>query len=153
MAKFEAEIPNDVLKQFEALSDGKMTEEMVKEGGKVVYNLVLNNMRRSFKTTKALEKGLKLTKVYKTPSDDGINVYVGFYGYADSEHEVTVITHSRGHTYRYMRDGVPIPLIAMAREYGTSNGEKKKPFLRKSFKKAEIEQAMQKVEDKYIKGD
>ena len=90
-------------------------------------------MARAFKTTKSLDKGLKITKVYKTPSDDGINVHVGFYGYNDER--------------------VPIPLIAMAREYGTSKGEKKKPFLRKSFKKQEIEQAMLEVQDKYLKGD
>jgi hypothetical protein len=41
----------------------------------------------------------------------------------------------------------------MAREYGTSRGEAKKPFLRKSFKKKEIEQAMMQVQNKYIKGD
>ena len=55
--------------------------------------------------------------------------------------------------YGYNDEGVPIPLIAQAREYGTSRGEAKKPFFRKSFKKADIEQAMQKVQDKYIKGD
>jgi hypothetical protein len=43
--------------------------------------------------------------------------------------------------------------MAMAREYGTSSGERKKPFLRKSFKKTEIEQAMKQVQEKYIEGD
>jgi hypothetical protein len=77
--------------------------------------------------------------VYKTPSDDGINVHIGFYGYnADKK--------TKAHP-----KGVPIPLIAMAREYGTSSGEKKKPFFRKSFSKKEIEQAMQEVQDRYIK--
>ena len=38
----------------------------------------------------------------------------------------------------------------MAREYGTSNGEAKKPFFRKSFKKDEIENEMRKVEEKYL---
>ena len=37
----------------------------------------------------------------------------------------------------------------MAREYGTPT-EEKKPFLRKSFKKKEIELAMTKVQEKYI---
>jgi hypothetical protein len=41
----------------------------------------------------------------------------------------------------------------MAREYGTSRGEEKKPFFRKSFSKKEIEQAMMEVQDRYIKGD
>lgn len=133
MAKFNEELPNDILKQFEELASGEMMKEMVQEGAKVVLDNIRNNMRKSFKTTKSLDSGLKMTKVYKTPSDDGINVHIGFYGYDE--------------------DGVPIPLKAMAREYGTSKGEAKKPFMRKSFKKAEIEAVMKKIQDKYIKGD
>ena len=98
-------------------------------------------MKNSFKTTRSLDKGLKKTRVYKTPSDDGINVKVAFYGY-----DSTKVT-------KQFPKGVPIPLIAMAREFGTSSGEAKKPFFRKSFKKKEIEQAMKQVQDKYIKDD
>ena len=39
---------------------------------------------------------------------------------------------------------------SLAREYGTSSGESKKPFFRKSFKKAQIENAMKKVQEKYL---
>ena len=135
MAKFQSELPNELMKVFEDLETNcvEMFGEMCKAGAEVVYNNALANMKKAFKSTRSLEKGLKVTKVYKTPSDDGINVHVGFYGYTE--------------------DGVPIPLIALAREYGTSKGEAKKPFFRKSFKKKDIEQAMQKVQDKYIKGD
>ena len=135
MAKFHSELPNDLIKVFEDLETNcdEMFGEMCRAGAEVVYNNVLANMKKVFKSTRSLEKGLKITKVYKTPSDDGINVHVGFYGYTE--------------------DGVPIPLIAQAREYGTSKGEEKKPFFRKSFKKKDIEQAMQVVQDKYIKGD
>ena len=135
MAKFHQELPNDLIKVFEDLETNcdDMFGEMCRAGATVVYNNVTANMKKVFKSTRSLEKGLKITKVYKTPSDDGINVHVGFYGYND--------------------EGVPIPLIAQAREYGTSSGEEKKPFFRKSFKKKDIEQAMQQVQDKYIKGD
>ena len=135
MARFHSELPNDLMKVFEDLETNceDMFGEMCKAGAETVYNKVKANMGKVFDTTKSLEKGLKITRVYKTPSDDGINVHVGFYGYNE--------------------DGVPIPLIAQAREYGTSRGEKKKPFFRKSFKRVDIEQAMQKVQDKYIKGD
>lgn len=135
MAKFQSELPNELIKVFEDLETNceDMFGEMCKAGAKVVYDNVISNMGKAFKSTKSLEKGLKVTKVYKTPSDDGINVHVGFYGYND--------------------EGVPIPLIAQAREYGTSKGEAKKPFFRKSFKKKDIEQEMQQVQDKYIKGD
>ena len=139
MAKFHQELPNDLMKVFEDLETNcdDMFGEMCKAGAEVVYNNVKSNMSKAFQSTGSLEKGLKITKVYHTPSDDGINVHVGFYGYNE--------------------EGVPIPLIAQAREYGTSRDgkdhEAKRPFFRKSFKKKDIEQAMQTVQDKYIKGD
>ncbi len=135
MAKFQNELPNDLIKQIEELNNKceDVFGEMTKAGAKVVYQNIKSNMANAFKTTRSLNKGLKMTKVYKTPSDDGINTYVGLYGYTE--------------------DGTPIPLIAMAREYGTSRGEAKKPFMRKSFKKKEIEQAMMQVQNKHIKGD
>lgn len=144
MAKFKAELPNDLIKEFEDLGNNaeKMMGEMTKAGAEVVYTLVKTNMAKAFKTTKSLEKGLKMTRVYKTPSTDGIGVYVGFYGY-DPDSKPT----------KRHPQGTPIDLIAKAREYGTSRGEAKKPFFRKSFKKKEIEQAMMQVQKKYIKGD
>lgn len=144
MARFQAELPNDLIKEFEGLEKDctKIFGEMVNAGAKAVHKNVLANMKKVFKNTDTLEKGLKITKIYKTPSDDGINVHIGFYGYdADSKP-----------TKRYPK-GTPIPLMAMAREHGTSSGEGKKPFFRKSFKKKEIEQAMEQVQGKYIKGD
>lgn len=144
MARFKAELPNDLIKEFEGLEKNcpKIFGEMVEAGAKTVHKNVLANMGKSFESTTSLKKGLKITEIYKTPSDDGINVHIGFYGYdADSPK-----------TKRHP-NGTPIPLIAMAREYGTSSGEAKKPFFRKSFRKTEIEQAMKQVQEKYIKGD
>lgn len=144
MAKFQSELPNDLIKDLEKLGNEceKMIGEMTQAGAEVAYKLIKSNLASAFKSTKSLEQGLKITKVYKTSSDDGINTYVGFYGYVKDSKK------TKRHPY-----GTPIPLIAMAREYGTSRGEAKKPFMRKSFKKKEIEQAMLKVQNKYIKGD
>ena len=143
MAKLSIELPADLIKQFEDLETDTsvMMGEMCKAGATVVYNKVVSGLGKAFKRTDTLLKGLKVTKVYETPSDGGINVHIGFYGY-DSDNP----------TPQYPK-GKPIPLIAMAREYGTSRGEKKKPFLRKSFAKKDIEAAMQEVQDRYIKGD
>lgn len=143
MAKLNAEIPFDLMKEFEDLETNTemMMGEMCKAGAEVVHKKVVGNLSKSFKSTKSLLKGLKVTRVYKTPTDDGINVHIGFYGY-----DTDKITKAHP-------KGVPIPLIAMAREYGTSSGENKKPFLRKSFSKKEIEQAMMEVQEKYIKGE
>ena len=136
MAGFNAELPNELIKSFQELETNteEMLGEMTKAGAEVVYKQVKSNMKSSFKSTKSLEKGLKITKSYRTPSDDGINTKVGFYGYDE--------------------DGIPIPLKALAREYGTSRGEKKKPFFRKAFRQeSAITNAMMKVQEKYIKNE
>ena len=136
MAGFNAELPNELIKSFQTLENNteKMLREMTNAGAEVVYKQVKSNMKSSFKNTESLEKGLKVTKPYRTPSDDGINTKVGFYGYND--------------------EGVPIPLIALAREYGTSRGEKKKQFFRKAFRQeSAISDAMIKVQEKYINNE
>ena len=140
MARYETMLPTELIKQFEGVYDNtfEMMGDMTKAGALVAYNNVKANMNKSFKSVRSLNKGLTLTKVYRTPSDDGVNCKVGFYGYDTSKK-----------TKQYP-NGVPIPLIALAREYGTSSGESKKPFFRKSFKKIEIETAMKKVQDKYL---
>lgn len=139
MANFKAELPNDLIKMFENL--GKDTPEMLgnmtRAGAEVVYKNVQSNMRKAFKSTRSLEKGLKITKVYHTSKDE-VATKVGFYGY-DKEK-----------TTKKYPNGVPIPLIALAREYGTSSGEAKKPFFRTSFKKKEITDAMLKEQEKYL---
>ena len=142
MAKFNAELPNDLIKVFDELETNSsiMMGEMCKAGATVVYNKVVAGLGKAFKSTESLVKGLKITKVYKTPSDDGINVHIGFYGYDGVP------------TNQYSK-GTPIPLKAMAREYGTSSGERKVPFLRKSFAKKDIEQAMLEVQKRYIEDD
>lgn len=140
MARFQAMLPTELIKQFEEVYDNtfSMMGEMTKAGATVAYKNIQSNMSRSFKSVKSLNKGLTMTRVYRTPSDDGVNCKVGFYGYDTSKK-----------TKKYP-NGIPIPLIALAREYGTSSGESKKPFFRKSFKKAEIEHQMEKVQEKYL---
>ncbi len=137
MAKFGAELPLDLIEQFKELADGgaeKMLGEMVDAGAEIAMNNIKSNMGKSFDSTERLEKCLVKTKVYKTKSDDGINSKVAFYGYFVNE----------------QGKKVPAPLVAMAREYGTSRGEAKKPFIRKAFKKAQITSAMLRVQEKYI---
>jgi len=134
MAQFNQELPNDLIKEFEelAIATPKMMGEMTKAGAEVVAEAVRGNLSKSFKSTDRLSKCLYVSKTYKTPSDDSINNKVMIYGYLDSE---------KKH---------PAPLVAMAREYGTSRGEAKKPFFRKSFKKDAIENAMKQVEEQYM---
>lgn len=130
MAKFELELPTDIMEDFQKVHDnceeifGKMTQA----GADVVMSNIRANVPASFKGSEIMSC-LRKTRVYKTPSDDGINTKVGFYGYFIN------------------KDGksVPSPLVANVFEYGSSKFQKK-PFLRKSFRKGEIEQAMLKAQ-------
>lgn len=133
MAGFNLELPEDLINNLKTISNNtdEMFGRMTKAGAEVVYKNVVNNMKSSFKSTDSLKKGLRISRTYKIKSEDGINTKVGFYGYNEK--------------------GIPIPLIALVREYGTSRGEKKKPFFRKAFNnKSEIETAMLKVQEEYI---
>ena len=74
MAGFNLELPTEVIGSINKLYDNAedMMKQMTRAGAEVVYSNIQNNMKRSFKTTKSLEKGLKITRSYKTKSDDAI---------------------------------------------------------------------------------
>ena len=132
MAKFEMELPNEIMKDFQKVynNSDNIFGEMTKAGAKVVDSNIRANVPQSIRNSKMMDC-LKITKVYKTPSDDGINTKVGFYGYFVNEEGKTV----------------PAPLVANVFEYGRSNlPVPKQPFMRKSFKKGDIEQAMLKAQ-------
>jgi HK97 gp10 family phage protein len=142
MPKFKGELPTDLIKDFERLQKNteKMMSEMVEAGAKVTLSNAKNN------APDYLRKNIKVTRTYKTPSDDGINQKVIITGYFYSEHN---------------KKSIPAPLVANVLEYGKSTRHKistggstgqmpKKPFFRKSFKKAQITKAMEEVQKKYI---
>lgn len=134
MASFKAELPNELIKQFEELevNTEDMLGNMTKAGARVVYQNVLGNLPKSLRNSNII-KCLKITRTYKATSDDSINTKVSFYGY---------FKNKRGKI-------TPAPLVANVFEHGTSTVVKQ-PFMRKSFKKSEIEQAMLKEQEKYI---
>ena len=134
MARFDFELPTEIMKDFQKVykDADKIFGEMTKAGAEVVESNIRANVPQSIRNSKMMNC-LKITKVYKTPSDDGINTKVGFYGYFQNEDGKTV----------------PAPLVANVFEYGRSNLPfPKQPFMRKSFKKGEIEQAMLKAQKK-----
>jgi hypothetical protein len=135
MAKFELELPTELLSVFSTLeqNENKMLKEMTKAGAKVVLKNIKANVPSSFHGSNIM-KCLKVTRSYETPSDDGVNTKVAFYGYFINE---------QGRR-------VPAPLVCNVFEYGRSDFNKR-PFLRKSFKESEIEKAMLEVQKKYIK--
>ena len=150
MAKFKCELPTQLINELTKLEQNvpKMMEEMTKAGAEVVYKNVKTNMKNSFKDSSKLAKYLKVTKTYRT-KDGSVNTKIAFYGYYKKGSKSFKTTSKKGKTYSY--DGIPVPLIVRAREFGSSSGEAKKPFFRKSFNKSQIESAMLKVQKKYIK--
>ena len=138
MARFKTELPNDIIKQVAGLEKNtdKMLSEMTEAGAKVVYDTIKTSVPSSWYSSNIM-KCLKITKTYKTPSDDGVNTKVAFYGY---------FINRNG-------ERIPAPLVANVTEYGRHNSPyPKKPFMRRAFNKGKINKAMQAVQDKYIKG-
>lgn len=150
MAKFKCELPTQLINELTKLEQNtpKMMEEMTQAGAEVVRKNVISNMKSSFKDSSKLEPYLKITRSYRT-KDGSVNTKVGFYGYHKKGSKKFSITSKKGETYSY--DGIPVPLIVRAREFGSSSGEAKRPFFRKSFNKSQIESEMLKVQKKYIK--
>ena len=136
MALFDEQLPTELIEQFEFLDKNTetMLKEMTREGAKKVLANVKANVPQSFRKS-GIMKCLKLTRSYKTPSDDGVATKVAFYGYFENE------------------DGkkTPAPLVCNLFEYGRSNSTyPRHQFMRRSFVSSEIESAMKKVQDKYL---
>lgn len=136
MAAFDEQLPTELMEQFELLDKNTetMLKAMTREGARKVLANVKANVPASFRKS-GIMKCLKLTRSYKTPSDDGVATKVAFYGYFKNE------------------DGTktPAPLVCNLFEYGRSTSPyPKHPFMRRSFVSSEIEAAMKKVQDKYL---
>lgn len=147
MAKFEMELPADLLRTFKVLGSNaqKILGEMTQAGAEVVYVNMYANAPDSFRGSDIM-KCLHITRVYNTPSDDGINTKVAFYGYFKPR-------HSPGPKWIAERgtDKMAAELVVNVFEHGRSSlSFPKHPFVRKSFNKRQIEAAMLKVQRKYI---
>lgn len=133
MAKFKMELPEQILKDFERIYGGtdKIFGGMTKAGAEVVYTRVKANVPAAFRDSDIM-KTMRLSKQYKTPTDDGINTQVMFDGY--------FYTKPDKYGKRHL---TPAPLVCNMFEYGSSKHKyPKHPFFRKSFNKAAIEKAM-----------
>lgn len=137
MAKFEYKLPNEVIKSLEKIykNSDKIFGGMTQAGAKVVLENVKSNVPASWRKSKIMNN-IGITKVYKTPTDGGINTKVIISGY---------FINSRGKV-------TPAPLVANVFEYGSTKFQKR-PFFRRSFKKMEIEAAMLKAQKELSGGE
>lgn len=143
MAKVKVELPTEVLKDIEFISQNakNIFGKMTKAGAEVAYDNITKNVPAGMKQSAELMSCLRLTKVYETPSDNGINTKVMFSGYFTNENGVKT----------------PAPLVANVFEYGRSEESKhggiiKQPFLRKSFNRSQITKAMLEAQKKESRG-
>ena len=138
MAKFTANIDNSVLKDIQYIDKDfeRIFGGMTQAGAEVVYKNVIATLPEPLKSS-GFSSYVKLSRVYKTPSDYGINTKVMITGY---------FTNEKGKK-------TPVPLVANMFEYGSSKKNyPKHPFFRKSFKKAQIMQAMEEAQKKLSGG-
>lgn len=134
MPKFELQLPNEIIKDIQRIQNNTdaIFGEMTRAGAEVVEKNILANVPQGIRKSKMMDC-LKVTKTYKTPSDDGINTKVGFFGNFIDEDGRAKKSEVVGNVFEYGRSNLPFP---------------KQPFMRKSFKKKEIEQAMLKAQKK-----
>ena len=136
MAKFLMQLPIEILKDIEYINGNsdKIFGEMTQAGAKVTLGNINSSIPKSFVDSDIMNC-LKITRVYKTPTDDGINTKVGFFGYFTNKNGIKT----------------PAPLVANVFEYGSSKFTKQ-PFFRRAFKKAQIEKAMLEAQKRFSKG-
>lgn len=134
MAKFKMELPTDIMKDFQTIYENsdEIFGEMTRAGAEVVEKNIIANVPQSIRNSEMM-KCLKVTKTYKTPSDDGINTKVGFFGKFIDEDGREKVAEIVGNVFEHGRSNLPFP---------------KHPFMRKSFKKSDIEDAMLKAQKK-----
>ena len=153
MAKFEMELPTDVMsdiRKIETNADaifGKMT--------KAAADAVCANIKANAPTAE-LRNAIRVTRTYKTPSDDGINNKVVVVGYQKGSNAFTRRGRATNTTKYTSYKGKPMEFIAKVLEYGTSprftdkgayrGYVGKKPFFRKGFKAEQITEIMKRVQ-------
>lgn len=146
MAKFEFVMPDEVIKDFEKIykNTDKIFGGMTKAGAEVVQSNIKNTAPHP-----QIAANTKLSKVYKTPSDGGINTKVYFSGYIPFKGNRKTFKRRgrKGGSVYTTTEGVPVAFLAQIYEYGRSSAPfPKKPFFRKAFNKAQIESAMKKAQ-------
>lgn len=136
MAKYEMQLPKEIIEDIEYINKNsdKIFGGMTKAGAEATVKNVRTNIPRGFADSDIMHC-LYISKIYKTPSDKGINTKVGFAGYFTNENGVKT----------------PAELVCNVFEYGSSKFTKQ-PFFRRSFKKGDIEKAMFEAQEELSKG-
>ena len=147
MAKYTFELPTEIMQDIRRINDN--ADEIFGKMTKAAADAVAGNVRSNAPLPE-LAKSVRVTRTYKTPSDDGINNKVYFSGY---DGKGTFTRRGRAGSDKYTSTkGMPYDFLARVYEYGTSQrftdqgayrgSIHKRPFFRKAFKSGEIERIM-----------
>lgn len=154
MAKFnfDDQVMQDFINDMAKIKNNtkKIAQLMTRAGAEVVLQNAKGRVPHP-----ALASHIKLSRTYDTPSDGGINtkVYIsGYIPFSGNRRWFSRRAKEGGKTY-YTSKGIPADFVAQIYEYGTSKRYtdedlyrgrvNKRPFFRSSFKKGEIEKAME----------
>ena len=87
MAKYNLELPTELMQLFKNLDANteKMIGEMCQAGAEVVKENTFLNMPNGLKDAISVGDNLITSRIYKTPSDGGINVQCMIVGYFTNE--------------------------------------------------------------------
>ena len=148
MAKMDVVLPDDVMQQFKDVYDN--TDHIFGEMTKAGAQAVLQNVKMHAPTKQIADK-FKLSKVYHTPSDGGINTKIyasGYIPFSETKQPWRkYFSRSAKGTMYTTTLGLPVDFLCKVFEYGRKGAPfPKKPFFRNSFKSMDIETAMYKAQ-------
>lgn len=133
MAKFKMELPVELMKAFKDLEADcdEIFEEMTEAGAEVALHNIEHNMPASFR-------------------DSDIKNCLGIRDTEKTANQVSTRVDFRGDFTNENGQKENSALVAGVFEYGKSNFQKQ-PFMRKSFKKKQINDAMMKKQEELMK--
>lgn len=146
MAKFEMQLPEEIMRDVQYINDNsdEIFGAMTKAGAEVAQKKAISNAPNP-----KLKSHIKVSRTYKTPSDDGINNKVYINGYIPfTAPRKTFIRNGY-----VTKKGIPADFLAKVFEYGRSGRPfPKRPFFRKSFNQSAIEAAMKAAQSSKSRG-
>ena len=154
MAKVLLSLPAGIIKDFERLN--KDADKIFGAATKAGAEKVAQNVRSAV-PVQELAEHVRISRTYKTPSDDGINTKVYFSGYLSFKGNRTEFRRRgrSGSKVYTTTKGVPAEFVAQTLEYGTTlrtteDGQNrglvlKRPFFRKSFRASQISAIMKRT--------
>lgn len=122
MAKFEAQLPTDILKDVDFLAKNavEIFGGMTKAGAEVAAENMKQRARKALKSNiaGAVANKIKVTKTYETKKRE-IATAARAYGYVPKKDGKPFVLKKNGKTYTY-NQGVPAPLLLNLADQGKS---------------------------------